>query len=353
MVHAPSAAQNIQETIKDNWVLGVPVLTLFFLIYLWHTRGRDPQGYETVVAQYEAPIGLTPTEAGTVVDERADNQDVSAEIINLAVKGYIKITRIESKVLFFSSTDYQLDLLKQPTDLEKPFERTMVEALFGGKSTVKLSELKNNFYEDLKQIKGQVYDSVVTEGYFLKNPQTVRNIYLAAGIGIAALGVVLFVTTRQVFSLFAFGLSGIMVIIFSFFMPHKTKKGAEAKQYILGLKQYLAVAEKDRLAFHNAPEKSPARFEKLLPYAMVLGVEQAWAKQFEGIYTQPPSWYYDPSHRAFNAYIFASSLNSFSRSANTAFVSRPRSAGAAGGVSGFGGGGFSGGGFGGGGGGSW
>lgn len=61
------------------------------------------------------------------------------------------------------------------------------------------------------------------------------------------------------------------------------------KEYLLGLKMYLQIAEKDRLDFHNAPEKNPEIFEKLLPYAMVLGVEKALAKEFKGIYIEQPS----------------------------------------------------------------
>ena len=134
-------------------------------------------------------------------------------------------------------------------------------------------------------------------------------------------------------------------------MPAKTRQGALAKEHILGLKRYLTVAEKDRIEFHNAPEKNPEHFEKLLPYAMVLGVEQEWAKQFAGIYNQQPNWYDDSSGKYFTAFALTDSLNNFQAKADTTLASRPSSASSCG--SGFGGVGFSGGGFGGGGGGSW
>ena len=109
------------------------------------------------------------------------------------------------------------------------------------------------------------------------------------------------------------------------------------------------MAEKERIKFHNAPEKTPQLFEKHLPYAMVLGVEKKWAKQFENIYTAPPSWY-EGDFAAFNAVIFVNSLNSFDSHSRSALATSPSSA--ASGGSGFSGG-SSGGGFGGGGGGSW
>jgi len=123
-------------------------------------------------------------------------------------------------------------------------------------------------------------------------------------------------------------------------------KGVETKEYLLGLKEYLQIAEKDRLLFQNAPDKKPETFEKLLPYAMVLGVANIWAKEFADIYTSPPNWYTSTNAAAFNAITFNSSLTHFA--ALTSAVAASSSSGG-----GSGGGGFSGGGGGGGGGGGW
>jgi uncharacterized membrane protein YgcG len=147
----------------------------------------------------------------------------------------------------------------------------------------------------------------------------------------------------------ASAISGLIIAGFGFLMPNRTVKGVEARALILGLKEYMNVAEKDRMKFHNAPEKNPQLFEKLLPFAIALKVDKAWAKQFEEIYKSNPSWYSDSSGHAFNAYFLSSSLGDFSSSLNSAVASTTTSASSGG--SGFSGGG--GGGFGGGGGGSW
>ena len=251
---------------------------------------------------------------------------------------------------FINHTDYQLDKLKDGKDLPNEFEQQMMTALFGGAPSVKLSSLKNQFYSNLISIRKTVFQSVVDKGYFPQNPSTVRSAYIIVAAIMAVGSFFWRSVTQNVYNLLGLFISALVVGIFGYFMPKRTVKGAQAKQYILGLKMYLSVAEKDRLKFFNAPEKSPERFEKLLPYAMVLGVEKDWAKQFEGLYNQPPRWYSDPYGGAFNAIIFTNSLHSFSQSAGTTFASRP---GGSGGGSGFGGGGFSGGGFGGGGGGGW
>lgn len=125
----------------------------------------------------------------------------------------------------------------------------------------------------------------------------------------------------------------------NYFSDHDELYWNATGKYVLGLKEYLSVAEKDRIKFHNAPEKNPQHFEKLLPYAMVLGVEKKWAGQFQDMYTKNPSWYTDSSGANFNSIILINSLNNFSSSANSVLASRPSSA--------------AGGGFGGGGGGSW
>ena len=353
IVNKPSFLSNLVEVLKDNWVAFLPVIVLIFMFYLWITRGRDPQGRETIVAQYEAPDKLTPLEIGTLMDEKAQSRDVSSQIIDLAIRGYLKIKRIENKILLFKTTDYVFEKLRNSDDLKNDFDREIMKGIFKEKGeigkTVKMSELTNKFYVNLKKILKFSYKSLVNKKYFPKNPKKVKTIYLSVGFVVAFISFFV-VPFFGAIGVFAFAISGIIIIIFSFIMPVKTKKGVLAYEHILGLKKYLSVAEKDRIKFHNAPAKNPKHFEKFLPYAMVLGVEEEWGEQFKDIYKGNPEWYSDETKNSFSSGVLASSLSNFSSSANTAVSSSPSSA--SGGGSGFSGGG-GGGGFGGGGGGSW
>jgi len=351
IVHEPSLGEKFLETLKDNGILFLPVIILLAMLWLWWQKGRDPEGRGTIIAQYDAPDNLTPLEVGTVVDEKADKKDISAEIIYLAVRGYLKIKKTESKVLFITTTDYVLEKLKNSEIQENDFDQKLMAAFFKDSNSVKISDLKDTFYKNLKEINEKIYVDVCTKGYFLKNPDKIRKIYLGTGVGILFAGL-FFSGFWGALGVVSFILSGSIIMICSSLMPKKTLKGVAAKEYILGLKEYLSVAEKDRLKFHNAPEKNPQRFEKLLPYAMVLGVEKEWAEQFQDIYKQNPNWYEDGTGNptVFNSLLFVNSLNSFSSEANSSLYSNPSSAAAGG--SGFSGGGV-GGGFGGGGGGSW
>jgi uncharacterized membrane protein len=147
-------------------------------------------------------------------------------------------------------------------------------------------------------------------------------------------------------------ISALIIMAFSFIMPRKTQKGIDTYIRILGLEEFIKTAEKDRLKFY---EKENI-FEKVLPYAIALGLADKWAKACEGIFNTNPSWYHssDPNFvHNFNTYYFLRSLNSFNQNLNRNIVAAPRSS-ASSGFSGFSsGGGFSGGGFGGGSVGSW
>ena len=347
LVTKPNPRENFIRTLKDNWIIFLPILVFFVLLWIWLKKGRDPFVSSVVIPQYEPQKDLTPAEAGAIIDEEVDSKDISASILQLAISGYIRIERIGKKVWFIESSDYQLNLLKPASSLENEFEKKLLNSLFGDKDKVLLSELKTSFYQDAEIVKDLIYKSVVKKGYFDQNPQTVRTYFRVGGVVLVGLGVFILLGHQNVYAAISLAVSGLLVMIFEFYMPAKTKKGAEAKQYLLGLKRYIDVAEKDRINFHNAPEKNAKVFETLLPYALVFGVEKKWAEQFKDIYKNPPDWYRDGYGNNFNSLILLNSLQDFNTETQKTFSSA-----AAGGGSGFSGG-SSGGGFGGGGGGSW
>lgn len=352
IVYKPTVLENFWEVVKDNGIILLPLIVLVVMFMHWRKRGRDPEGHSTIIAQYEAPDNLSPAEIGVIMDEKVDNHDLSAEIIYFAVHGFLKITRLQKGKF---SKDYQLTKLKNTDSLANEFEQTLFNAFFkhasGSEQTVLLSDLKQKMTADLTLARKQLYASMVARGYFVKNPFNTRAKYIVGGIFFVVVGIFM-LTMFGVLMQFSFILSGVIVGAFGWFMPQRTIKGVVAREHILGLKKYLTVAEQARMKFHNAPQKNPQQFEKLLPYAMALKVEKEWAQQFVEIYKEPPLWYSDTAGRGnvFSALILVNALQQFS-SSTTRVASTTKTA--AGGGSGFGGGGFSGGGFGGGGGGSW
>ena len=347
-------SQKLIWFMEDNWPILFPIVVLIVMFFLWYTRGRDPEVRDTIIPFYEAPNNMSSGELGTVIDEKVDLKDISATIIQLAVKGYLKIREIEQKKILGKKMDFELIKLKEADSELIEFEKLIFDGIFGKSKLIKVSELKNKFYKHLAKIKKAMYELVVTNDYFPTNPDKVRNMYTGIATGGMFLGTFLLSGLNDSLGTLTFvgvAVSTVIIIIFSRIMPRKTKKGAETHKQILGFKWFLSVTETERLKFHNAPEKSPKSFEENLPYAMVLGVEKEWAGQFDDIYLSPPEWYDSSTGNAFGALYLANSLGSMTSNANSVMNSRPSSAG--GGTSGFGGGGFSGGGFGGGGGGSW
>jgi uncharacterized membrane protein len=292
---------------------------------------------------------LRPAEIGTLLDEQADTLDVSATIVDLAVRGYLRITEIEKKQWLFGSTDYKLERLKPSDDELLTYERNLLDGLFEDGDTVDMSDLKNEFYTTLSSVKSQLYTQVVKQdAYFASDPETVRTVHYVAGFALAGVGVGAIVLLGMALGAAIVGIpivfAGLLMLALAHAMPRRTGPGREMYRRILGFRQYMTVAETDRQRFNEETNL----FQEYLPYAIVYGCVDKWAKAFEGLENQPDtsSWYV--STHAFAPLAFSSSLQSFSSSMSSAIASTPGGSGG----SGFSGG-FSGGGGGGGGGGSW
>jgi len=348
-----SVWQVIGWFLADNWGYFIPILVLVFMIWKYYKSGRDPRGKTTIVPEFGSPDDLSPAMLGTVLDEKVDTHDISAIIIDMAVKGYLKIKDVEKKGIF-GSKDYEFIYTGKKMDNLEDFEKEIMDGIFGSSpkkdDAVRLSDLKEKFYTHIKTIKDNLYQGVVKKGYFDKNPSATRNIYLGIGITLFFLSFfvvpMLAVFTRSMLSIMVGTIiSSIIIIIFAFFMPKRTEKGSEILRQIKGFKLYMHTAERYRQKF-NEKEKI---FEKFLPYAMVFGIVKEWAEKFKDMQLDRPDWY--EGRGAFIPVVFANDISSMQTSVNSTMVSAPSSAG--GGGSGFGGGGGVGGGFGGGGGGSW
>lgn len=341
----PSSGSIIWRFLRDNLAYFVPFIVLGFLLYRWWRFGRDPKGRVTVAPEFAPPQKLAPAEMGVIIDEKADIIDISSTIVHLATRGYLEIFEEKKKGFFGGSTDYRLVKKKPATGLVE-FEKQVFDGLFESGEEVRLSDLKTKYYQHLNPIRRSLYQLVAEKKFFSTDPDKVRRKYYGGGILLLAIGIFTIfggVAISAIAWPIAIAISGLLVMIFAPLMPKKTLEGRETLRQIEGFKLYMSTAEKYRQKFYE--EKNI--FEKYLPYAMVFGIVKKWAKAFEGLKVEPPSWYH--SNTAFNAWIFASAMDNFGTSVGSVLPSAPASKGG----SGFGGGGFSGGGFGGGGGGSW
>ncbi|HET9322100.1 MAG TPA: DUF2207 domain-containing protein [Bryobacteraceae bacterium] len=357
-VHEPTAATKVAQFFRSNWPLGIPIAVFVAMFYLWWTRGRDPR-LRPIAAQYEPPNQLTPGEVGTLVDNSADMRDITASIVDMAVRGYMMIEEHQRDRMLGLVHDKDYNFIVQKDRSEwaklKPHEQTLLAGLFTTGAvgeTVSMSSLENHFYTNLPGIKSDIFSSLVADGYYTRRPDSVRSGYIAAGFIFGLLLVFGGVKVAEsngmapLTFIIAGVLSGVTIFGFGWFMPAHTEQGARALEGVLGFEDFLVHVESDRF---NRMVKTPEMFEKFLPFAMALGVEKNWSRAFQGIMTQPPQWYRGSSYGpGFYPMMFTNDLNSMSSRASSVMASAPRSSGG----SGFsGGGGSSGGGFGGGGGG--
>ncbi|MGE0469486.1 MAG: DUF2207 domain-containing protein [Nitrospira sp.] len=358
VVAGPDSFQQAGMVIQSNWPVAFPVVIFGLMLYLWYTRGRDPRRRPITVA-YEPPEKLTPAELGTLIDNSPDLRDITATLVDLAVRGFLRIEeRQESRLLgLWSDTTFHLHRLKAPsewTDLRQ-HEQEIMKGIFSSSTddVVALSELKNRFYIYLNGIRASLFKQLLSRGYYASRPDRVKQVYMALAIVVAIASFFGSIILQNSYGIalqtsFLSGLAASLIVLgFGWFMPARTTRGARALEQILGFEEFLTRVESDRF---QRVIKTPQMFEQFLPFAMALGVEQNWVRAFEGIYTTPPTWYQGANLADFRPGRFVGSLSQMSATTGSVMTSAPRSSGGSGFSSGGSSGGRSGGGFGGGGG---
>ena len=324
-----------------GWTIILGIIFLLFF-WIWRKFGRD----EKVIANisYFPPNGVDPAMAGFLMDDRADTPDLISLIPCWGSRGIIKMEQI-SKSGFFGKEDTKLTMLKTLPANSPPYEEEIFTGLFGASdapgSEVLVSSLVNTFYTTMSSAK----ESLKKNAQIYYDPKSSR-VKKRTTIGLLIGLLILFFVFLLTWGLWA-ALSIIPVAIFllsmTFYLVKKNSEGNKTLSDLKGFKQFIKVAEHNKLKM--LLQDSPSYFETTMSYALAFGMFDQWAKKFAELNLQPPSWY-TSSNGAFTMGNFSRSFSSSMKSAQTNMVSSPSSSSS-------GGGGSSGGGFGGGGGGSW
>jgi len=302
----------------------------------------------TTVVEFEPPEGLRPGQVGTLVDEVANTLDVSATIVDLAVRKYLVIEEIP-KTWLLGKADWNLRRLPEPADDKLlPYEKKLLDGLFEDGDQVELSALRKKFAERLTKVKDALYNDMVSRKWFLRRPDKVRQTWavigsLALSFGIAVTILLAYFTKLGILGL-PFAIGGILLLIGANKMPARTAKGTAMTRRVNGFR---IVIEKSEQYMSKWAEQENV-FTRFLPYAVVFGVTDKWAKAFESLGQLPSDTTWYVSSRPFVYAQFADSIDSFTVQTSGTISSTPAGSGG----SGFSGGGAGGGG-GGGGGGSW
>jgi len=357
VIAPPSVTTRLIWWIRSNAVVLLPIWAFIVMFTMWWTIGREPDPGMSVAAMYEPPPGFTPAETGALLDDEVRPRDVTSTLIDLAVKGYLKIEETDQKILVFHHRDYLFHLLKPQNEWGQlaPHEREMLENMFDpGEQVISLSSLKNQFYIALPAVREEIMGALKAKQMYRVDPDTGHG-YMVVGALIVLIPFLLLQLSGKVnffiaplVAIAAIIITAPIIFLFGRNLSAKSIRGARAKVQVLGFKEFMTRVDADRLK-----RMPPDTFEKFLAFAMALGVEEHWAKAFQGIIKDPPSWYVGTQPIGmWNPVYFTNSMSSMSTAAYEAFSAAPQGSASSSGFGGGGdgGGGSSGGGFGGGGG---
>ena len=405
-VAPPSATEQAARVMAEGGGLlpvGMGVVLLFvYYMLAWMRVGRDPEK-GVIIPRFAPPHGFSPAMVRMLWRMKFDNAAFSAAVINMAVKGALTIK---------DNTNMRLDLAEQAPGSLSIGERAVWDELRKAGTSIELKNVNHKAISRARQAIKDKLGRELSSNYFLTNTGWVLpglGITLAAVAGMAWATHVppelificvwltgwtfgCFMLVRQVgtawrargvrgkfaavvLSVFAvpfliaeaaglwtlvslaglvptlgFGVMIFMNALFYELLKAPTFIGRKTLDEIEGFKLYLSVAEEDRLNFIHPPDETPELFEKFLPYAIALGVENQWGERFARLLAQAeyqPGWYVGRQWDRVHPGAFAASLGQDMQSAVSSASQAPGSS------SGMGGGGSSGGGGGGGGGGGW
>lgn len=349
-VPPPGTIQKIGWLLADNVNLvvalaGLSAMLLYF-VPVWRNFGKDPEE-GLIITRYEPPAGFSPASLRYIKQMFYDSKVMTAAVVNLAVKGYLRI-RVSDDLHTLERSDPGKNAPELATG-----ERELYEGLFRDGDLVILDD---EYHELLGKARAAHRKSLrhdYANRYFKTN-----GLLSVPGFIIALLSALIALNTGlgpTIYVIAVIVLMAIVFLVFAALMTRPTGLGRKVLDEMLGFKDYLQIAEKDELNLRNPPDKTPELFEKYLPFALALGVEQKWAERFTRIFAglrgpdntaYQPSWY----NGSWNSLDLSGNTASLATGLSTAISSSVTPPGSA---SGGGGGGSSGGGGGGGGGGGW
>lgn len=333
--------------VGGGWVV-VLVLSVWSVWHVhseWSKHGKDP----VVVYKSKMLANLKPAIAGLVVDESAGINEIIATILDLAIRGYVRIDQKDS--LFGLVKDQQLTLLKPDYSQLEGYEAELLRKLFGQKKAVTTSELDNAFYKHIDGLTKMMDKTALQIGLFDAEPDTVRAkyafdflarpllaLFLCVGLMFLSFASPVLIMRGplvlvSIFSM-ALGMSSVPLMfvlivgcaLVAGAMPRKTVHGVQMKDKYVELKRWMA----------TYPLREQRLFDEFLPYAVAFGIGDVWVRKMEKLGRIERSWYH--------GHLTVSSFNAFHSSMSRSLASSPSSSGGGGHGGGFGGGGGAGGG---------
>jgi uncharacterized membrane protein YgcG len=282
IVAEPGDAQRLRWFLADNRGVLVALVALVallgFCVRRWHRVGRDPPA-GTIIARYEPPEGHSPAGLRFMRRMGHDSRGFSADLLALAVDGQLRIHR-DKRLL---RDTWRLERLPGEERGTDEAQRGMLAKLFAGGPELELDNSKASIMQAAQQAHAKSLSARYQPALFQRNGGSI-----GAAVLIAIAGIVLsFVASGGAGIPAILAIAALMVVVVAVFgslVKAPTEAGRRLLDEIEGLRMYLGVAEREELARMPGPQAAPpldaARYERLLPYAVALDVEQAWTRKF-------------------------------------------------------------------------
>jgi uncharacterized protein (TIGR04222 family) len=271
------------------------IMGLLWVLVSWLTQGRDPGVGDVPARLTEAPGDLPPGVVGTLVDQRADVQDVIATVIDLARRGILRIVEEKRPRGGRAGDDFRVERLSESEEGLREYERTILKAFFGRDKSVRFSKLGDRFRETIPVVQKQLYQEVVEAGLFPVAPNKIRNRYMLIGLLILFGGVffMIFAVALMIewvdtiwVPFLALTIVGVAQLAMAANMPRRTEAGALAAARWRAFGRYLSESQPTEQV-----RSQDDLFEPYLPYAVALGVDRQWVRKFTEAGHAAPRWY--------------------------------------------------------------
>ncbi|MBQ2312553.1 MAG: DUF2207 domain-containing protein [Elusimicrobiaceae bacterium] len=249
-------------------------VTLFMIIYcyfVWRKYGKDPKG--PFVTEYEPPKDITPAFAKYILNrqEPIDFSYVTITLINLAMKGYIKISKYKGQICCTSlkGTNYS-ELVEE--------DKIIYENLFAYSPNLILDNTSATYIQNAFK---KMVDRMVVKGEDFFH----ANVYqMSIPLGILLLSFLVIYTSQNQFATyvakFCFGISLVSFGLLFMFINNISPQYVKSYCRLMGFRQYMLIAEQGRVHFSNPFDKERL-FCDYLPYAYAFGMEKQLIAKFK------------------------------------------------------------------------
>ena len=325
-----------------GWI-GILVFLLLVFWFVWLKFGRDEKAILTT--SYYPPKDIDPAMAGFLINDKEDTSDLISLFPHWASQGLIAMEEIP-KAGLFGKSDMKLTRLGSIPINSPDYQHRIFSGLFNiWGDVVLVSNLRNMFYVTMSTAKKELH--AAAQKYYEQDSTKVMNIAIIVAIVLGVLLCVIFLFVFGPVAAIVAPIVCVFIVFMSFYLQKKNSKGNAVFSELKGFKQFIKMAEINRIK--ELIKQDPQYFEKTMSYALTFGLLEEWAKKFDALDVQPPSWYTSSGTTGMmGIYAFSKSFSGSIAIAGSTMVCSPSSSGSS-----SSGGGSSGGGFGGGGGGSW